>query len=250
MVYYTGSANQTAFHSHPKTFIFEAAGLRFFGCSGFFAKNLTGKNLIHLDLADNVSSHLIDVAGFEPKHVTQWTQNKVVKIDWPDMSTVPLPKMFWVSLILELSDLKDEMKAGLDVVVSCTGSHGRTGTVLAILAALCNQTRTPIQYIREKLCRDCVETEAQIEYIQLITGCDEQVDVPASKLIASRNANKNRGVRYLCGFCGEFFHFPNGTPWMEEYKKNVCDDCYTYYYKLENPIPEENEGPLQDETEK
>jgi len=52
-----------------------------------------------------------------------------------------------------------------EVVVSCIGGHGRTGTVLAVWAGL-NGIKNPIRYVRERYCECAVETEEQEGFVK------------------------------------------------------------------------------------
>ena len=76
--------------------------------------------------------------------------------------------------ICDFFEDKDTIKIG----VKCDGGHGRTGTVLAIYAALLLKVEKPISFVRDVYCRNAVETKGQVEYIAEITGCKEKVELP------------------------------------------------------------------------
>jgi len=89
----------------------------------------------------------------------------IIKIDWSDMGVPDLPKSFWKELI---KVIRAEKKR---VVISCLGGHGRTGTALSILAVMMGITKTdPVKFIREKYCKEAVESNSQLDYIEEMTG--------------------------------------------------------------------------------
>lgn len=62
---------------------------------------------------------------------------------------------------------------GETLLAFCAGSHGRTGTFLASLIALLEtseETPDPISAVRERHCRQAVETRAQAEAIFALRG--------------------------------------------------------------------------------
>ena len=78
-----------------------------------------------------------------------------------------------LDIICDFFEDKDIIKIG----VKCDGGHGRTGTVLAIYAALLLNVKKPISFVRDVYCRNAVETEKQVEYIAKITGHKEKVEL-------------------------------------------------------------------------
>lgn len=89
---------------------------------------------------------------------------KGVLIHWRDGDVIELKKNFWELLIEEIRLQKR------DVYVGCVGGHGRTGTVLSILAGLLGVSKDPVKFIRKNYCEKAVETVVQLEYIKEITG--------------------------------------------------------------------------------
>jgi len=75
---------------------------------------------------------------------------------------------FWVTLMEDIQRFKR-------VLIRCLGGHGRTGTVLAILAGL-SGIDYPCKYIREKYCDRAIEREVQKRYVKRITGCSGDCD--------------------------------------------------------------------------
>jgi hypothetical protein len=69
-------------------------------------------------------------------------------------------------------EVKALLEAGTNVLVACTGGHGRTGMVVAILGKLlgfCDQD-DPIKWIRKIHCEEAVETWEQEEYVYKTLG--------------------------------------------------------------------------------
>ena len=93
----------------------------------------------------------------------------ILYIDWDDGGVpVGLSVAWWEHLAKYVRTIKG------DGVVCCIGGHGRTGTVLSILAAklgLVPQEEDPVAWVRDHYCPDAVETNGQIMYIERMTGC-------------------------------------------------------------------------------
>lgn len=77
---------------------------------------------------------------------------------------------FWSNLADDVRNLLDN---GENVLVCCTGGHGRTGLVVSILLGLIRPDligSCPIQTVRDIYCENCVETREQAEYVYLNLG--------------------------------------------------------------------------------
>jgi protein-tyrosine phosphatase len=60
-----------------------------------------------------------------------------------------------------------ELEAGKRVVIFCTASHGRTGTVIAgLIAMLEPETDDPIEAVRKRHCGQAVETREQAIWVR------------------------------------------------------------------------------------
>ena len=106
----------------------------------------------------------IQTEGFEAKFIKPRPR---IYIPWADFD---IPNLFaedWKNVVKEVRRLKK------NTVVYCMGGHGRTGTALAILAVLMGvKTKNPVEYVRTNYCKEAIETEEQIKYIEYVTGCD------------------------------------------------------------------------------
>jgi len=86
----------------------------------------------------------------------------------PDFGVPSQKPVFWVNLAADVADI---LNGGNDMVVFCQGGHGRTGMVLAILAAILVPDRVvritadPIEWVRAVYCMEAVETKGQENYV-------------------------------------------------------------------------------------
>jgi len=115
--------------------------------------------------------HLKDkIGGFvilDERWLREWCKIMKSPMDIPTLY-VPIedygiPTVEDMDLIVDF--IKYHVSNGKEVVVSCIGGHGRTGTVLAVWAGL-NGVENPIEYVRECYCECAVETEEQEEFIE------------------------------------------------------------------------------------
>lgn len=95
----------------------------------------------------------------------QQRRNNFILIDWPDMSTPELDRLFWEALAADL------MKVNGKAVIFCMGGHGRTGTALTALAHVSQHVsalNAPdlVQWVRHHYCVSAVETASQIRYLK------------------------------------------------------------------------------------
>ncbi len=102
-----------------------------------------------------------------PESLFAWSPPPCVGIDWPDRGVPNLGPDWWKELAAALKGIDG------NVGVCCQGGHGRTGTMLAILASLTGKVRKnkcPVAWVRKSYCHEAVESEAQGEYIEWVTG--------------------------------------------------------------------------------
>lgn len=85
----------------------------------------------------------------------------IIKLKWTDMAAPSALPKFWQALW-------DVLPEGL-VVISCMGSHGRTGTALACLMVVNGMTpEASIKAVRDLHCPKAVESVAQEKYIHYV----------------------------------------------------------------------------------
>ena len=83
-----------------------------------------------------------------------------IRMEWADYQPAIYTKATYLALIEHIRALKVT-----NVIVHCQAGHGRTGSMLAILAGLLNVSDEPIELIREMHYEKCVETKAQENYV-------------------------------------------------------------------------------------
>jgi len=113
---------------------------------------------------------IITIYGFTPHIDLEKKYNhKSITINWPDFDYPDLDFHFWGDLIEVLRKKKK------DVIVCCKGGHGRTGTCLSILAYYMNvkeAQENPIDFVRSKYCKEAVESENQVWYVEQTCNLD------------------------------------------------------------------------------
>lgn len=89
-------------------------------------------------------------------------QEKLLALDIPDYGQPSLTSQFWEELFDRLT--------GQTVLVTCLGSHGRTGIIASILVGIDLNLKgsEAIAWVRGRHCTSCVETISQENYIRTI----------------------------------------------------------------------------------
>ncbi len=89
-------------------------------------------------------------------------------LEWPDFGVPALDLEWWRQFLLALVAIEG------DVAVFCMGGHGRTGTMLSIIAHMVGWSggKDPIAWVRSVYCKETVESDEQVAYITKMTGCD------------------------------------------------------------------------------
>jgi hypothetical protein len=102
-----------------------------------------------------------------PRAILNQPECGILNLGWKDGGVPALGReLFWEPLVEYL------MATELRFAVGCLGGHGRTGTMLSILAALGGlvpEKTCPVNWIREHYCDEAVETSRQIGYIRAVT---------------------------------------------------------------------------------
>jgi len=101
--------------------------------------------------------------------VARW-QPKMIPVPWPDFSAPSWGPVFWEDLWQDLLEQNVQ-----DILVQCAGGHGRTGTMLAILAGKgqlkeWKTVQEIVSWVREEYCDHAVETDSQLKYISKTLG--------------------------------------------------------------------------------
>ncbi|MDO8557964.1 MAG: hypothetical protein Q7S09_02085 [bacterium] len=64
-----------------------------------------------------------------------------------------------------LKEVEGALRAGRRIFACCEGGHGRTGMFLASMIALLEKSSDPVAIVRERYCREAVETLPQMQTI-------------------------------------------------------------------------------------
>jgi hypothetical protein len=82
-------------------------------------------------------------------------------IEWPDGKVPDVTRKDWFKLIEDLKVFDGR------ILIHCMGGHGRTGTLLVILASLGKAVKgDAVKWVRENYCKKTIETQCQIEYLK------------------------------------------------------------------------------------
>jgi len=130
------------------------------------------KGSILLLLAKHIDIPQVKMSNFFSEELNRYNY-PTIELEWTDYKAAPYGRDFWKTLV---EVLREEKK---DVIVACMGGHGRTGTCLSILGVLMKaipKGKDPVEWIRNKYCKKAVESEAQIRYIEDITGVKVKAD--------------------------------------------------------------------------
>lgn len=150
-------------------FAFQWEGLNFFGGGSFRGMDTIGMDVI-IDCGANIQQN----AEYSTTS-TPGEQRLIRTIRWPDGGVPDLTEKDWKDLLGDIVRLSRDRKTNLNVLVCCVGGHGRTGTTLAIFAALTGiAPADPVVYTRTAYCPKAVETKVQCRYIRSITKRDTE----------------------------------------------------------------------------
>ena len=150
--------------------VFSAGNIEFYG--GGNSRGLKiWENAIMIDMGDVVADDYVQMAGCNYPELNLF---KVIKVKCKDFDAPLVGKIFWTRL-KNVIEAEAANVAKLRIVCCCMGGHGRTGIALSILAALFDQVPAgscPVEFVRKHYCDHAVESKAQREYIQEVTGME------------------------------------------------------------------------------
>ena len=131
---------------------------------------------LHIQLSDDYFSRSNtdivsangDALAFLPVALTKPEKRPVLTLRWDDYGDIDIPEDWWKNLVEYFHTVKEPM----DVGIYCLGGHGRTGTALSILGALSGASEgyDPVGWVRRNYCQECVESNAQLNYVEEMTG--------------------------------------------------------------------------------
>jgi len=103
-----------------------------------------------------------------PSDLNKALLSPTIVCDWIDRAAPPWPIKLWEQIIESFGAING------NIGIHCQGGHGRTGTMIAILAGLTGQLKKdecPVLWARKHHCKKAVETNSQLNYIEEITNC-------------------------------------------------------------------------------
>lgn len=146
---------------------------------------------------------VLDLSGMVKRQYwtlpARWTCSElfpeIVDLYIPDGETPSVDRRFWEQLWTDLARDTSNNGGSLDVLVMCLAGHGRTGTVLACLglaSGVIDPAADPVQWIRDHYCQSAVETDEQLDYIELTFGVETTCLVwPATHTVSHKSAKNS-----------------------------------------------------------
>ncbi len=138
---------------------------------------------LRVDLSNTASPAPLRVTATEPAkaffdaEIFTPAPLPVLEIAWPDQRAPRLTVDWWARFAANLAKIDG------DVAMHCMGGHGRTGTATAILIKLYKSWKTKkepdiVTYLRKHYCAEAVETNDQLDYLELfdIITCEHGSD--------------------------------------------------------------------------
>ena len=138
------------------------------------------------------------------------TSLSVLNIYCPDFDVPLLYRKDW-------DNIAEKVRQHCNTLIMCTGGHGRTGTVLAIIGCLLGyipKSKCPVSWIKANYCSKAIESQDQRNYIELITGriIKPEYDI-IHKLVCylcSQPLTVSKGIYteglLLCNNCDKYFY--------------------------------------------
>ena len=162
-------------------------------------------------------------------------------------------------------DVRNVLNSGMDVTIACTGGHGRSGMIAAILLQLLDPVKDehPVTRLRRLHCANAIETAEQVRYVCDCTGFPfdkelviERAPVSTNSLVPTayddrwskyvpssynkptgakpeplvkRKSNGKETILEQCSMC---------TEWFDPKTGEIRNDKYTYPdFKLNDDYP-------------
>lgn len=163
-------------------------------------------------------------------------------IPWTDYG---LPTCTFERAAGAIVDLYEKAEAGQVCEVGCMGGHGRTGTILAALAIISDDTMTPAQaiaWVRSVHCKQAIESEKQEWWIEWFAGWHRgtldsvramPVFVPKATVVRANTDPKALPTKTVYQGGTVTTYHADGT-WSETQKGVWCNDCKRVVYTQHN----------------
>jgi hypothetical protein len=137
--------------------VFTAGEREFYGARGHNANpNLYD---VVLDLAGAVDKPFLLTASERFRPLASPVD--FLRLQWPDQKAPPVAPQWWLKFA-------ETMPVKARILIACIGSHGRTGTALALFAMaykIVSTAEESIAFVRKHHCKHAIETKAQREYL-------------------------------------------------------------------------------------
>lgn len=176
---------------YGNVFVLEKKDVRIWG-GGISRGAAVNAGMIVINLTETESfgaKNPIKVVGFDLPEMEKWQKVRYISIPVQDMKAPLVHPDFWYDLVDALINLAKK-EGGVDILVVCQGGHGRTGTVLSILAGiLMPELDNPVEFIRKEYCEEAVETQSQELYVRDVLD----MDFPISEYNV-KTTNYNQGA--------------------------------------------------------
>ena len=149
------------------TLVFEKDGVSFY--AGKFSHVSSRSYDLIIDLSGSVTQK-VRALGLRGK-VAEFANDlaaQILGVSWPDYGVIKWDRGLFEQLLEAIKNDKLET-----VYVCCVGGHGRTGTMISILAGLSGvipKDECPVEWLRKKYCENVVESQEQLDYVAAITG--------------------------------------------------------------------------------
>lgn len=127
-------------------------------CNGFKTEEL-----INLIKTKNIKSWLILDIGCLLNIDIDMLNELNLKFYFAPIDDYSVPSFETTNKIIEF--IHNNTKNG-NILISCIGGHGRTGTILSIWVGL-NRIENPIEYIRKTYCKEAIETLSQEMFVNI-----------------------------------------------------------------------------------
>lgn len=194
------------------TLIFERDGTQFF--AGKYTGVSDRSYDLIIDLAKSVNSSIkgTNLDG-HLKSFADEASAKILHIDWPDFGVIKWKRERFEKLLAAIKN--DNIGT---VYICCIGGHGRTGSMMTILAGISGAVpkgECPVQWLRDLYCENVVESAGQLDYIEEVTGL-KVTSEPGKSAWVNQGAY---GGQYGSGWQGQVYGGKKNDPFFKASSK-------------------------------
>ena len=158
--------------------------------AGWAVIDLTGNK--DLKAGEISADNMVAANAFSSVLATTASDNIVLRLPIKDMNIPSWERAVWLALV---EDTKKLLAAGVNILICCTGGHGRTGLAAAILMGLLTDNEEiktdPITWLRKNYCEEIVETIPQAQYVWKMLELEGKPPEAATKYYLQGNYQGN-----------------------------------------------------------